>query len=803
MNDRYYNAVLCEENRYWQAKWIWDVPQPEPNGTNQQCLVYFRKTFQIAEGIRPSLKLDVTADSRYRLFINGQSVTVGPCKGTPQVQYYDSVDVSAHLQEGTNVLAVQVLRFPSFEPFEYGVGGPTSVWRSQSAGLFVEGSLKDADGKIIEQLHTDASWRVFRHRGYQPISSPLIMWMGGVEEVDGHGAPHQWQSIEYKDTDWTSAVEFAELRGYGLLSPWQLAPRPIPSMYEEQRHFHAITRVEHIECSSAEALLHSGVNSSIRLEAGQKIVLELDAAELTTGYLNIGMLGGKGSNIRLLCAECYEAQESNENKRIKGQRNDSRGKLLGDFDVYHVAGYGQTSSLPEIYEPFWFRTFRYVRLEIEVANEPLQLLWLHYRETGYPLDVKAEFSSSDEELNQLWELSLRTLRRCMHETYEDCPYYEQLQYMMDSRLMMLFTYYLSADDRLPRRTISDFYQSRMPSGLLQSRYPSVDPQVIPSFALYWIDMLAEHYEHMGDLTFIKKYRSTVLELLDWFQERITDEGIVGVTSNRYWTYFDWVDEWPLGSPPESADRPMMLLSLMYAAALRKSSELFRLTGWNEVASEMLLRSEKVCQAVNTLSWSAESQLYRELPGTEIYTQHSQIMAVLAGAIKGDQAKELLLRALDIPMHRVTLPYSFLLMQALKQTGLQEKLFGLWDRWRNFIHQGLTTLPETEVNPRSDCHAWSSLPLAEFPSTILGVTPIEPGFTRIRIAPVLGTLKWAKGKVATINGIVEVDWKREASEFRITARVPDGLSAVLVLPDGTEHLFSHETSVSMEMIERSN
>jgi len=797
MNGSYYNPILAQENRYWKAKWIWDVPQPEANAASQQILVYFRKTFQITEGIKqPKLKLDITADSRYRLFINGQSVSVGPCKVTPQVQYYDTIDVSEYLKEGTNVLAVQVLRFPSIEPYEYGIGGPTSVWRSQSAGLFVEGSLQDHEGKILEKLHSDESWRAFRHAGYRPVSSSLIMWMGGVEEVDGSGAPHEWQAVDYDDSAWTEAVVFGKLKGYGLLSPWQLAPRPIPDMFEEERYFHAITRIENVERSAAEVILQPEAKASITLEPGQKMVIELDAGELTTGYLNLGIQGGKRSTIRLLCAECYEAQESEENHRVKGIRNDTSGKLLGDYDIYHVAGYGKSADAPESYEPFLFRTFRYVRLEIEVANEPLQLLWMNYRETGYPLDVKASFSSSDDELNQLWELSLRTLKRCMHETYEDCPYYEQLQYAMDSRLMMLFTYYLSADDRLPRRTINDFYQSRMPSGLLQSRYPSVDPQVIPSFSLYWIDMLVEHYEHMADLKLVKQYAPTVLELLNWFHDRLTAEGVVGVTSNQYWTYFDWVDEWPLGSPPESAERPMMLLSLMYAAALRKSSYLFQLLGWNDLASEMIVRADRVCQAVNTLSWSEEQGLYRELPGTEIYTQHSQIMAVLAGAITGDQARELLARALEAPMYKVTIPFSFLLMQALKKVGMQDRLFGLWDRWRKFIHQGLTTLPETESNPRSDCHAWSSLPLAEFASTILGVTPLEPGYTKVRIAPVLGELSWAKGKVATIKGIVEVDWSVQADEFHITAKVPDGVSAVLVLPDGTEHIFTQEMSIVM-------
>lgn len=125
----------------------------------------------------------------------------------------------------------------------------------------------------------------------------------------------------------------------------------------------------------------------------------------------------------------------------------------------------------EIYEPFWFRTFRYVRLEVQAGVEPLTISSFSYRETGYPLQPEGNFHCSDEQYNQLWELSVRTLQRCMHETYEDTPYYEQLQYTMDTKLMMEFTYLLSGDDRLARRAMEDYKASQLPNGMLQSRYP--------------------------------------------------------------------------------------------------------------------------------------------------------------------------------------------------------------------------------------------------------------------------------------------------------------------------------------------
>lgn len=132
--------------------------------------------------------------------------------------------------------------------------------------------------------------------------------------------------------------------------------------------------------------------------------------------------------IELLESEAYVLPEG------KGDRcNSVNGHLEGYTDVYTVAG-----AEHEVYEPFWFRTFRFLQVTIRTAEEPLALRALNYEETGYPLEVKTAVETSDPSLSAIWDISLRTLRRCMHETYMDCPFYEQLQYTMDTRSEILY-----------------------------------------------------------------------------------------------------------------------------------------------------------------------------------------------------------------------------------------------------------------------------------------------------------------------------------------------------------------------------
>lgn len=234
--------------------------------------------------------------------------------------YYESVDVSEYLFPGNNVLAVKVLRYPAMEPFKIGEGGPISVWRSQSAGLLIEASLRDENGTEIMPLHSDANWRTYRHQGYRHVSKELIRWMGGVEEVEGNGAPQGWEFPYYDDSSWEHAVPFAETRGFaGILSPWNLLPRPIPFMYEEEKQFVEVTKATGVGVEEAEQFLQNTLDntSSALIPSGHKIQVDLDAGELTTAYLNIRMRNGRGAKVRLMGAECYEPHESTEMRRKK------------------------------------------------------------------------------------------------------------------------------------------------------------------------------------------------------------------------------------------------------------------------------------------------------------------------------------------------------------------------------------------------------------------------------------------------------------------------------------------------------
>lgn len=780
----------------WKAKWIWSSGAPATLTEGRHEIVYFRRSFTVSDIASAQLIGHVSADSRYRLYLNGVSASVGPCKGDRYTHYYETVDLTPYLKAGLNTLAIKVVHYTPYEPFQLGEGGPASVWRSNKGAVLFDGLLFHKNGNATISLSSDEQWECLVDNAIRfEAGEQETLYVGGTERVDGGKLPFGWERCEDTAKDWKPSVIVSDIMDtmFGQLTPWPLVPRTIPPMYERETGFVGIKRISTASATPVFHLFSEHADSQgWVVRPGERFEVELDAGELLTGYLVLELSGGQDATIEILCSECYEKEPESTIRRNKDIRDDPEGRqLYGEKDVYVAAGIGNAGQGNlERYEPFEFRTFRFVKLSVEAKEQALHLHRFNFRETGYPLEVKASFQCSDESLSPLWDISINTLKRCMHETYEDCPYYEQLQYIMDTRLQALFTFQLSADDRLARKAIFDFHSSLMPDGMIQSRYPSILPQVIPGFSVYWIMMLADHYRYFGDVSLVRKYLPTVDAILGWFDDRIIDSGLVGILPSQVWSFVDWVEEWRLsqGVPKANESGPLTVYSLLYASALQTAAKLNLYCGRHSTAEEYLNRAGAVKHAVKLYCWSEEAQLFEDGPGTGLFSQHGQIWAVLSDIVEGEEAGRLMDRMLENKsLPSVSYAMSFFLFRSLEKTGRYDRSFKLWDIWSNLAAQGLTTWVEDPVSQRSDCHGWGAIPIYEFASQILGVQPGDNGYSSIMIKPNMGDLVWAKGAVATPAGEVRVAWRKaEDGSMEISLNSPEGIPVSIELPDGTLH-----------------
>ena len=508
-----------------------------------------------------------------------------------------------------------------------------------------------------------------------------------------------------------------------------------------------------------------------------------------TGYISLVLSAGKSADITLTYAEAYVQEEhvGPDHVALKKDRLDQKnGHLEGYQDNYHVAGLG-TQDEPEIYEPFWFRTFRFVQLHIKTGAEPLTLQHFDYQETGYPLEVSTSVKTSDESLSDIWEISERTLRRCMHETYEDCPYYEQLQYVMDSRTQILYTYSVSADDRLARKCIDDLARAQRYDGLLNCSYPNCNPNIIPGFSIYYILMIYDHMMYFGDRKLVEKYMPTVERILQFFEEHLSEKGYVGKTGGlimeeAFWSFIDWAQEWnpTSGMPPAGLKGPITMESLLYIYGLQHAAKLAEYLGRKDEASQFTERAVKAQNAVRTYCVNTDGMV-QDGPGVEEYSQHCQVFACLTDTIDTDQARINILRTIQEKDHfaQCTVAMSFYLFRALEKTDLYAYTDQYWEAWRTMIKNHCATCVESEAYARSECHAWGSLALYELTGTILGVRPAAPGYEKIEIRPVSGYLKEAEGSVKTPKGIIYVKWTKEGDKLDITYQTSDSVKDQII------------------------
>ncbi len=742
-----------------KSHWIWTK---EDYNCRKPTFVRFRKVLEMDAPARGVFK--VSADSVFRFYINGEFIFRGPCKGDDKVWYYEEAEVE--LRAGKNIFCAEVLRYPA------GWRDNPSVWRTVFPGFYMEAKLYPAENDLNNcsetmSIYSDETWRS-RVDSNKALVGKGMDFLALGEQVRGDAAMDFWLEEDFDDTAWAPVEAALEFSINKAVSPAGLSPRPVPAMQSMSGRFSQVV------CTRTP--VHSAVDWN-RLIRGEVLVIppysheivELGVPAETTAYVNFSFCGGREARVKFVTAESYAYKSTNPMRPFptKGNRTDYKnGFIEGRTDTYIVGGFG-TEDQPERYQTFFYRAFRFAQLSVDTGEEPLIIHSLDFEETGYPMEVRTCCEASDPDFAAIWEISLRALRLCTQDTFMDCPFYEQLQYLQDSRLEALFMYQVSADDRMARRAMADFARSQRADGLLNGSYPSVDSIIIPNFSLFFIGMVHDHMMYFGDRELVRGYIPVIMRILDFFQKRQQTDGMLTPTSSGgmgrpYWSYIDWCPEWDGGVPTAIRNGSLTIDSLMVCYGCRMAAELAEYAGYNDIAASWRLFGKSLSKAVLTLCRGKEGML-SDGPGSIYYSQHVQVYAVLTQTLTGEAAKTAMLSAIREPgVAKCNISSAWYFCRALEMTDLYEYTESMWNDWRDMLKNNCSTCVESaDISPRSDCHAWSSLLLYELPAVILGVRPTAPGFEAYEVRPVPGYLQWAKGKVITPIGEIHVCWKRNS------------------------------------------
>ncbi|MEZ4908041.1 MAG: alpha-L-rhamnosidase C-terminal domain-containing protein [Saprospiraceae bacterium] len=748
----------------WTAQWI--------TTANESTLDYgvflFRKDFDIKKTYNEFI-IYVSADNIFKLYVNGEFIIDGPARGDINNWRYEKIDISKYLKIGKNVIAAEVVNFGEFRK------GAQQTFQT----AFILQSKNEDD--IDLNTNSESGWKVIKNKAYTCI--PFVSDSLGGYYVAGPGDrinfskfPNEWNKIDYDDSNWqkprNATVEFAVGRGFLFGSTWFLVPNELPKMTASQSNFQKVISVSGID--DAGNLLD---NKKLIIPANANVSILMDFGVHSVGFPKLNFNAGNNSEIKITYAEALFYKDSHERSAHKGwekgYRNDFSDdkEIRGYYDILYPDGnYHEFKSIS-------LRTFRFVQLDIKTNESALVIDSFLQIESHYPFNDVGTFYCDNEKINKIREVSWRTFVNSSHDVFLD-PYYEQLQYVGDSRIESIVSIYASGDDRLMKNAIKSFDNSRLPIGLTQSRYPSYIVQVIPPYSLFWIGMIHDFMLYRNDTEYVKQFFTGIDSVLKWFLDRVDEEG--KLSGLEWWNFTDWTSGFQNGIPPGADNGVSANISLQLVKGLQDASEIYSYFGDKKLSEYYKSKSKLIQKYIMDNFYDKSRGLIAEEMDKKVFSQHTNIFAILTNTYHPEDFTNVMNHILsDSDLIQTSIYFKYYLFRALQKSHMGNLYLNMLQPWQNMLDNGMTTFGETDDNPRSDCHAWSASPCFDLLHTVAGIYPTSFGFNDIIIEPNPGDLKFISAKVPHPNGIINCDFTFKGNEVTAEINLPDNVNGFFI------------------------
>ena len=717
----------------WSASWVWLAPEADAVKTPVAC---FRKVITLAEAPR-RVNAWVSADWRYRLYINGKLVARGPAdpgadypsklNGQSGLYFADYCDPTPFFRQGANAIAVEVFR------------DRLSAWwgSSGSRGLFFQAQATLKDQSVVP-IHSDGTWRGQAGEYLQPAGDSL-KYLASKE-------PAGWRLAGFDDAAWPSCARAGD--HWPKLWPSEL-PQQLEIAYPVLRAVRVSPGLE-----LPEKPFHNG--RGITLNADGAFTLQYD--RVLAGYAGLKVKGGAGATVTVDFSE-----------RNGGGRH-AASMVLRDGVQY--------------FETPYYTSFAFLNVRVSGVKTPVEIQDIAAIFSAQPVAYRGSFACSDDALNRIWTASRWATHICMQDRYLDSPDHQEPisdpgDYLIES-LVNDYTFHAPALTRQDARKFAAI--------LANTDYVNFHT----SYSLLWLQMLLDYYDYTGDAATIRELAPQVHGLLDKFTGWRGKNGLVSEAPD--YMFMDWVDIAGFGAHHPPAVIGQGYMTAFYYRGLLDGRRVAQVTGdAARVAHYDQLRRE-VAEAYHRELWNEDKGLYRDgkpfqtsvkpsqwLPADkdiETFSAQNNSLAVLYDlAPKANQAG-LMTRVMAAQPN--CQPYFMhFVLSALGHAGLFDRLGAeQMRRWK--------IVPDTqsfyEMWTSGDLsHGWGGSPLYQMGSQILGVTPLAPAFNRLAIRPTLCDLKWARGTVPTPHGDLGVSWTLTATGMELNVKLPAGAAAEVTLP----------------------
>ena len=771
-----------------EAAWIWH-PEFMPTskaaradvfagGWREPVLLRFRRPF---EATAAPVRIHVSADERFELFLDGNRIARGPDRS--DVEHWSYATYDLRLAPGSHRLEALVWSIGPYAPVAQ------MSWRG--------GFILKAEGDCDRQLTTGkASWEVAKLAGCE--FTPGIFFVGA--QLTAHDCGSQWKEGDYVQAKVIRSP--VKSNPYGESAPgWKLFPTILPDQLDREiTGGHAVAlgsgalgkddvlnadQTRHSDLPRWQALIDDRKQLIVPANTEQFLLWDLD--NYYCAYPLCEVSDGAGAKLAWSWAESLYLPKS----EAKGQRDEFIGKTFRGMTDTFLPGGGSHQK----FSTLWWRAGRWCLLSIKTAAEPLTIHRLALNESRYPYENESRFDDGDKLLPDVIALVTRGIQMCAHETYMDCPFYEQLMYDGDTRLELLTTYAMTRDDRLAKRAIELFDFSRRNWGFVNERYPSFLAQHSPTFSLIWALMLNDYAFWRNDPEFVRARAIGLRSMLEHFEPYVNGDGLLENLPG--WPFMDWVPQWKTGNAPDAVNGVSALNNLLYVYALQKSAAVEDSLGELLLAQRLRAKSARIAAAVRAKFWDESRGLMADNLAHTEFSEHGQCLALLSDTLTGDQAQRCFGQLLTAPdLKRTTIYFSFYLMETWQKFVRGDLILERLGFWKDLVKQGLKTPVEQPGNTRSDCHAWGSHPLFHLHASIAGIRPASPGFRSVRIAPEPGELPKIQSRTPHPDGFIALDLKFQAGRCRGRVELPAPITGVFVWQGREQKLNGGANSIDL-------
>ncbi len=657
------------------AEWIWAARDGE----------YCPRADEYAEFVEelelysPSLTLKISADSNYAAYLNGYLVAFGQYADFPYDKVYDEIDISKWARVGKNVLAIRVWYYGIETTSTYYPGMAGVIYSLASKGVNVCSSRKETLSRYSPTYH---------HHELKNITGQL----GLTFTYDANRA----DSWCFGDVDENAPLAPSVLTGYN-------APMRLRTCKRTELGMNVVARAM------------NGDNIKPLAKNGRIF----DLGKEHVGFITLKFNSLDGKPVQVAFGEHI----------VDGHvRRDVGGR-------YFAFTYIPTSGENKYMNPFRRFGCRYIELVPQGDIEDVEVSLIS---VDYPVEeILPEFAMTPVQ-KRIYDACVYTLRCCMHEHYEDCPWREQALYTMDSRNQMLAGYYAFGETLFPKANLELIAADNRPDGLLSICYPIKKELAIPSFSLHFIIQSEEYLRYSGDKEFIAKIYPKLKSVISAFVSKIDDDGLIHpIAGKGMWNFYEWQcvldGESQLGHGMTEEGLPAdIVLNSLVAIALRRLAVIEKNVG---IESNTLGLADALAERIHEHFFEEERGVYRNRREQSHACKLGNALAILAGAPKGELRAAIADKLTDNSVSSAELakpgfvtdklPPATLSMQGFVYDALidvdREKYrdYILADIEENYIPMlecGNGTVWETVdgesafSDAGSLCHGWSSIPV---------------------------------------------------------------------------------------------